>query len=410
MNDYQLNLASKVMSAASGVVVSVILARYLGVADRGAYAFITQASGLVALVAGFGINQTFPYFFRRASADRSVYVLFMRLIFIQCCLCAVLSIAVWCLVQEASVRLMAIVLAPTLLYQQVESVMAAYAIRLKIRVNMILSVTRIAVHLFMYWLTEPNLIWPLTLGAFLWLAVGITYWIAAGPFMPGIVSARRLREILSFSWLPMLTTLLVVMNYNVDTLMLKWMGSSQDLGHYAVAAGLIVYLWVVPDAIKEVLVSRVARTRVARVVVLPLKAGIAAAILCGVGLAATGWVLVPLMFGEQFRASYPLAVVLSLGVVSMAVYKILGVYLLADGRRGAYFVCLAISVALNVAINCFAIPMYGSMGAAWATVGSYTLTGLLFAWRFSVNTGVGWREMFILTPSDFRSLRKGLGS
>ena len=79
-----------------------------------------------------------------------------------------------------------------------------------------------------------------------------------------------------------------MLNYGVDVIMLKGLGTGEDLGLYAVAAGIVTYLWVIPDAIKEVLVSRVVRTNDPRTVLRPLKAAVLAGWLSVVAVGVLG--------------------------------------------------------------------------------------------------------------------------
>lgn len=407
MRDYASNLGNKGLSLIAGFLTSVMLARYLGVALRGELSFITQLSGLLAILLGLGLNQTFPYYFRR-KPNRETYEIFVRYFVLQGVVYALIGTVAVIVTHNQTVFLLALMTVTAVGYQQMESTMAAFDVRLKIRVNIALSTARIILTGVIVVLLPRSLLWPVLLQAGLWLAVVFTYVLATRAKVGSPVSAAHLKGVLRFSWLPMLTAALVVMNYNVDTLMLKALGTQEQLGLYAVAAGLITYFWAVPDAIKEVLVSRVVRSNNPRAILPPLRVAVAATLLTIIAFITVGYWLIPLMYGIEFAGSYSLAAILSLGVISMTYYKVIGVLLLAEGKRGYYFGTLAAAVLTNTTLNLFAIPAYGAVGAAWTSVISYSLTGGLFIFYFCRTKRIKLRELAFPTRADFKSIRAAL--
>ncbi|PRZ44015.1 O-antigen/teichoic acid export membrane protein [Antricoccus suffuscus] len=408
MSDYSLNLVSKAVSLVSGFAVSIIVARYLGVVLRGDYAYVTQVAGLVAIFLGFGLNYGFPYFFKHR-LGKSTFEVFMRIFLIQFAAYVVLSFGVFALVNSELVRATVVLVAPAVLYQQLEGSMAVYNIRLKIWANIGMSIFRVVAFVGALSLFPRGLIWPVVLTALAWLVPFFVYLVAARRMVFIPVNLVHAPAIFRYSWLPMLSALLVVLNYNVDTVLLKWLGTPDDLGHYAVAAGLIVYLWVIADAIKEVLVSRVARSSDPRLVVGPLKIAVAATLVCALFLAAVGRPLISLAFGPAYSPSYPLLLILSLGAIGMIYFKILGVVMLADGRSRLYFVSLAAAVMINVVVNLFAIPRFGAAGAAWTTVLSYSVTAVVFSVHFCRISGVRARNLFVVRRADLAQFRSRIG-
>jgi O-antigen/teichoic acid export membrane protein len=404
VDDYRLNFINKATAITGGLISSVIVARYLGVTARGDLAFVIQTAGLLAIALGLGFNQAFPYYFR--SGGREAYDTFMRIFICQFLIYSVLAIAIIYLVDDLLIQCICAFTVVTVLYQQVESVMAAYRIRLKIWVNIAVAAVRVGAYVAMAILLPPNIVWPLLISCLLWLLAVAAYLVGTGGVPIAVVPRAELRSIISFSWLPMLSSALVIMNYNIDVLMLKWLGDPTDLGLYAVASGIVVYLWVIPDAIKEVLVSRVARTDDVEAVIRPLKAAVAMAAISVVAVWIVGDFMIVFLFGSEFAGAYPILAVLSLGVVSMVYFKILGVVMLAEGRRTFYFATLAVAVAMNVIVNLFAIPAFGAVGAAGVSVLSYSLTGCSFLLYFSRLKQLRARELVIIRAEDVRALRR----
>lgn len=408
MNDYLLNLVNKGLSILGGLLTSALLARYLGVELRGEYAFWTQTATVAALFLGLGMNQAFPFFFRQ-EPGASTFERFSRIFMAQFLVYSIVALVLVTSLDPglAVTAIVALSIAATL-HQQFQSSLAAYRIKLKIHVSIATTLMRVVALVGIFLVAPISILWPVALQIGVWLAVPLICLIVLRVWPFGRIKSRDLRPVLSYSWLPMLSGVLVVLNYNIDTFMLKGLGSAQDLGQYAVAASIVIYFWVIPDAIKEVLISRVVRSDDPRTIIPPLHAALVAALVTVLGFIALGPWVVPLMFGQEFAPAYGLAAILALGVFSMTAYKILGVVMLAEGRRVFYFSSLALSVLLNCGLNLYAIPVYGATGAAWTSVASYTLTGALFLVYFSRLKNIRLLELLTPRPRDLARMMAGL--
>jgi len=395
VSDYLLNFVNKGVSLVTGLLVSVILARFLGVHLRGELAFITQTAAIGGIMLGFGVNQAFIFYFRQSRSYATFRDTVGLLLWQMGALAVLATVATW-IVNDPTFGYIAALAVSLAFYQQLEGVMTAYNIRLKIRVNMAYAVTRLAAYLVMWPLASEGLWWPVAISVATCLLAVVLYLCFAVEGPPGRPTYDFAKSAYAFGWLPMLTTLLVVLNYSVDIVMIKAFGTSEGLGLYAVAAGIVTYLWVGPDAIKEVLVSRVVRTNDPRAVLRPLRAALIVGWISVLAVATLGAPLIPLLFGGEYAGAYVLVLILSLGVVAMTYYKILGVAVLAEGKRVFYFAALATAVALNLLLNWWVIPVYGAVGASWVSVVTYSITGALFTAYFSRVFHIPLRELMVI--------------
>ncbi len=405
MRDYSYNLVNKATSILCGLAISVILARYLGVSARGELAFILQSGSLVAIVLGLGLSQSFIRSFR-VSPSPATFSQVFTLLLLQLVIFGGLAVIVFFVSDNYLLRYISIVAVATSAFQQVEGIMAAYDIRLKMKVHIGYSLVRLTAHIAMWFLVDPDLFAPVLISVTTALLSLVAYLILTMKPRLKIPSLALVQELYGFGWLPMITTLLVVLNYNVDILMLKVFGTSIDLGLYGVAAGVITYMWAIPDSIKEVLLSRVVRSSDLSRVILPLKAAVAASFLSVLLFAGLGWILVPLLFGTEFSGSYYLIVVLSIGVIPMVFYKILGSSVLAEGRRWFYFASLLIAVLANTVLNFIVIPVFGADGAAWASVITYTFTGSAFVLYFGRLSSRSPLDLVFISGSEWNQFRR----
>ena len=90
-----------------------------------------------------------------------------------------------------------------------------------------------------------------------------------------------------------------------------------------------------------------------------------------------------MVYGKQFSATADLLIVLIWSEVPIFFGVALGNALVSKGLQ-KYLPFSAIAGAMsNIAMNLVAIPRYGALGASWATVISYCLSGIFFLLVFN---------------------------
>lgn len=106
-------------------------------------------------------------------------------------------------------------------------------------------------------------------------------------------------------------------------------------------------------------------------------------VLAGVLLAASAFVVLPAVYGEQFSAAALPAAVISLGLVAEPAAGVASGFLLGSGRPGLNSVVLGGGFAVTLVLDLLLIPRHGSLGAAWASAVAYLTTDVLLirAWR-----------------------------
>ena len=119
-------------------------------------------------------------------------------------------------------------------------------------------------------------------------------------------------------------------------------------------------------------------------------------------------------YGPEFRDAAPILVILAWAIVFNWLYAPLGTAFQGRGYERVWFVTLAVGLALNIGANTWAIPQWGAMGAAGATlfseIGILLMAVLLFMRKFPVDlplkslmigigaTATGWAVLQGLAP------------
>jgi O-antigen/teichoic acid export membrane protein len=107
--------------------------------------------------------------------------------------------------------------------------------------------------------------------------------------------------------------------------------------------------------------------------------------------------LLVLMYGHEFRDAAPILVILAWAIVFNWLYAPLGTAFQGRGYERVWLVTLAVGLALNVGANMWAIPQWGAIGAAGATlfseIGILVLGFFLFVRKFPID--IPWKSLAI---------------
>lgn len=392
-NDYSLNVINKIYTIGIGVLSTAFLTRYLGVEYKGDYSYITQIILVLTIIFNLGIHQSYSFFYRKNNGG--VFEKYITVYLLQFIIHILLAVTLMFYFDNKNYIYVLLLLPFSVINQQMESTMIIENVRLKIKLHMIIVTLRMISFFVMFLTLKTSLFPPIFLKVLLNI-FGVSIYLYYSK--PDLKKVRYDREFLftvvNYSWVPMLTALLINLNYSVDVFFLKNMGTATELGLYSTALGIINYFWLLPDAFKEVLLSKFTKTNSSKAVLTSIKISLLTIISLIIIFIIFGRFAINILYGEEFLGSYLVTVILSLGAVSMVFYKIIGVVLLAEGKRWAYFFSLLISVILNIVANIFFIPIFGMYGAAYASVISYSVCGIIFLMQFLKGHGLKIKDLF----------------
>ena len=128
--------------------------------------------------------------------------------------------------------------------------------------------------------------------------------------------------------------------------------------------------------------------------------------LVGLLVAITMPFWLPALFGQEFSGAIPVTAVLIAGVVLGTPGSIASAGLSSRGRPGLRSFALTVACVINVACLIWAVPRFGAMGGAIATMlGSIVASnlGIYFLWR---NFRVSPLSLYGFRRADIRMLRR----
>jgi methionyl-tRNA formyltransferase/O-antigen/teichoic acid export membrane protein len=192
-------------------------------------------------------------------------------------------------------------------------------------------------------------------------------------------------EVAAYGARGQLGNLLWLMNLRFDFLLLGALSGPTVLGIYAVASKFAELMRLVPTAVNYVLYPRFARlgrqgaVRDARHL-LPRSTALTLVLTPIVAVASA--IVLPIMYGSQFRAAVLPAEIILIGLSVEGAAAVTSAFLLGIGRPGLNSWGMAAGVAVTVSMDVVLIPRYGARGAALTSAVAYLTTTVVLSLIF----------------------------
>ena len=407
-NEYVYSIITKFITFAVGIIQSVVVARYLGAELKGVNTYITSITSIGAIVITLGMHQAYPYFRKKYGKD-AIYQDFVSLIMLIYIIYISIGVSL-AIFLPVSFKMKAVfVLIPLLGYSRVVSYIALIE-RPNLRNTwwMVISIADIVYVALLWLLIERSVFWAISIILFADLLKCVVY-TAMLKVIPKIHKglAKMAVELGKFGFFPMLALLMTTLNYRLDVLMLHQYDYISDsmIGVYSLGLSLSDKIVMIPDTLKGVLVSKLAKGAGSSEVAKVCRIGLfASTFLCGV-IILLGKLAIKVLYGEEYNGAYSIVIITSLGVLAVSYFKLIAQYNIVNRKQILNVVMLSIAIIVDVVLNLLLIPLWGIEGAAVATSIGNLVCGVVFIVYFSSHNNIKIREMIILQKSDIKQLK-----
>ncbi|MBP3656973.1 MAG: polysaccharide biosynthesis C-terminal domain-containing protein [Clostridia bacterium] len=406
-NDYFFTIFTKIMAVLIGLIASSFSNRFLGPELKGELGRISSMITIIATTANFGLYQPYPYYKRQEEPD--VLNKFLRIFMLQFIVYTVIGVLGAAAFDSFALAAVCLIAPIQVLANQLSFMIMVEDVKFKNVIFFTARITNTLITILAFFTMERTIMVALAL-----IVVGdlitVVFALARMRRMPNPLRAdlRFAAKIVPFGFISMLTTLMLTLNYRVDTLMMGYMFGITDteIGYYTLGVSLSEYGWLIPDAFREVLFSRTAKDDAIGEVTMSMKVNLYLTLLMIVGILVLGRPVIMLLAGAEYLPAYPVTVLLVAGIIPMSYFKIIGTLLLAQGKKGVYLGMLTGSVAINIICNCVTIPLFGKMGAALSSVVSYMAAGGLFLVYYLHTYRIPAKDVFLFKPEEITRLRQ----
>jgi O-antigen/teichoic acid export membrane protein len=423
VHDVASVFGSRLLVLAIGMLTSVLLARTLGPTGRGELAVLLVVPTLVLTLADLGLKQAAVYLVgQRVVPVQQVVQTVLFLVFATSPVCLLVITGVYAV--QGTTRYGALTVAMAMAAVPL-TLLATYTRGVALGLGQIRTYNRVL------WYVSPLNLAGIAvlvgvlglgvrgaLGAYLVsaaLVAGYSLRFLAGVAPPVPRYVRGLpTQMVRLGIVYSAATFALLLSYRVDVMLLQRAVSEAQVGLYTLGSNLAELVWQIPAAITPVVFSRSANSRdpqafsrrMARLLRLTLLAGMAAG---AVFFVAAPWVI-PLAYGEAFRASVGVHRMLLPGIVVSLVYHLLHSDLQGKGRPLVSLSVFLPVAVLNVVLNLLWIPRWGILGSAAASSVTYTCGAVALAVVYARICGLPLAELFIPRAADFDEIRARLGA
>ena len=405
-NDYVFTILTKIFAVLIGLVASSYSNRFLGPELKGQLGRISSMISIIAVTANFGLYQPYPYYKRLNEPD--VLDKFLRIFLLQFLAYTALGVVGALAFDSFALTAVCLIAPIQVLANQLSFMIMVEDVKFKNVIFFTARITNTVITILAFYTMERTIMVSLAL-------------IVVGDLITVVMALVRMRRlpnplradlrfaarIVPFGFVSMLTTLMLTLNYRVDTLMMGYMFSIPDaeIGFYTLGVSLSEYGWLIPDAFREVLFSRTAKDDAIGEVTMSMKVNLYLTLAMIAGILLLGRPVIALLAGADYLPAYPVTVLLMAGIIPMSYFKIIGTLLLAQGKKYVYLGMLTVSVVVNILVNMVTIPLWGKMGAAAASVASYAVAGGCFLMYYLRSYNIPVRDVFLFRPEEIARLK-----
>lgn len=215
----------------------------------------------------------------------------------------------------------------------------------------------------------------------------IAYFYNNNPSFFGYFSKKYALALLKSSWPLLATTVMVMIYFKVDQLLIKWLINEAEVGIYASASRLVEAYYVVPIVVTASLYPAIIKARELgeKVFLERMQYLVDALLWIAIFVSALVTVLadfiIVLLYGETFR---PAGILFAIKIWTAVIFSfgmVWSKWMYSEKRFKVNIVFQAYIFICNIALNLWLIPIYGAKGAAIASLfaisSSYVVLPLL---------------------------------
>lgn len=381
---FKCSIIVRIVTVLLNFVPTILINRSLGVEMKGEYTLIMNSASFLQLLLNCGICYAYVNLRNKYGYDKAKETV-ISIIWLQTVCMLFIIASIWILGAEFS-QIMVLILAMVMICNS-QFIFIALIENIKKRNNILLCSTLVYIILNVV----AIIVIPGNINVYILLyiiKVVVEIMVCSLEFKYLFFSFKYINlgtliEVFQLGFPTAILAILISCNYNIDIFMLKWLGSGNvEIGLYGVAYSLSNMLWILPDAFKELIYNRTATEKKYSFVLKYVKMNMLFCIVVCFFFFIFGKYFLEIMYGIEYGQAYLVCATLFIGIIPMVSYKLIHPIYVNNGRSSIVVFILSLAVILNVIVSYIVIPQYGALGAAIASVVSYSVCGGLFLIKF----------------------------
>ena len=404
-NDYILSIISKFSIILCGFISMVFLNRYLGVKLKGEYSSIINYATIISSVFQLGISSVYSLYKRKNI--KNCYEIFISLSLIQLLLYFILSMIILIIHFDFNLFWIVLISVIAIFTTQLRYINLVENIKYNTIVVLIMSISNCILTIITFLFLKRYL--PYAFIIYILKDITIVLLYTKRINFKNLFKNEYKKYyflVLRDGILPMLSSFLIIINYKIDIAMLNIYKIDYVLiGLYSLGLSISEHMWIIPDIFKDVVRKRTAKDNSIQTINFSLRCSTTLIALAYIFIIIFGKFFIGILFGNDYINSYGVTIILFCGIFSMVYYKIIGQLLISDGKSKYYFIILLFGALVNIFFNIILIPKYDIIGAAFASVASYSFIGIVFLIFYVKMYKVHFLETIFVKKNDFTRIK-----
>lgn len=193
------------------------------------------------------------------------------------------------------------------------------------------------------------------------------------------------------------------MLYKIDFFLIGYFLGLESVGIYAIAVMLAEKSWYLSGALGNAIFPKLKcydDTKAFQLATSVAKLNLVIVTISLVLIAVLGDFLIPILFGESYSLAYETILILTPGIIALAIPKVLVSHLAARNKLRIAVRASVSSVLLNLILNLLLIPQFGLIGAAVASSISYVIYLAIYVIEYRKEFSCKYRSILIPNVND----------
>lgn len=206
----------------------------------------------------------------------------------------------------------------------------------------------------------------------------------------------RAKKLIGQSWMIMIGTLFAIIYIKIDQVMLRWLVSVEEVGIYSVAANLSEAWYFIPGVIVSSLFPKLLELKNKGSILYNLRLQQLFDLLFGVALTIAIIVtifskpVISYLYGVEFEGS---AIILSIHIwagIFIFMRAVFSKWILIEDAIAFSMITHGAGAIINILLNLYFIPFYAGIGAAIATILSYAMASYFSLLLYKKSRPIFW--------------------
>lgn len=407
-NEYAIAVVSKLLMVILGFFESMLLARFLGSELKGQISYINSIAQIGFTIATLGIYTAYPYY-RKNEGKESILnkIMSITIGFLVLYLVVFGILSIFLIKIKIEWFYIALVI-PIMYYAKVISFvwMIEEPNRRNV-VTLVISMIKLLYYVLLFFFINSSLLWGVTTIIITAVLESIYFSVQLEfSFSFAYLRPQYIIPLVKYGFFPMIAVLLTTLNYRIDVIMLNQHSniSYSSIGIYSIGIALAEKVLLVPDAAKEILLSKLAKGKGEEEVAKVMRLCFAIALALSIVISIISRRFVELVYGIEYSGAEIVTNISVWGTIFMVFFKMISQYNVANKKQKYNVIFLSAAIAINIFLNIILIPKMGIDGAAIATSIGYSVSATIFIVYFHRITSIPYSRLVLLSVDDMKQV------